>query len=92
MFGALQGNMALSPPPPPCGKATKGRMIKVESVLDRPLALCRGSRAALINPAPTKPLTASTNQLENPELNHAPRLRSYRMREQPDRLRHHERH
>jgi hypothetical protein len=33
-------------------------MIKVESVLDRPLALCRGSGAALANPAPAKPLTA----------------------------------
>jgi hypothetical protein len=42
MFGALQGQHGASPPPP-CGKATKGRMIKAESVLDRPLALCRGS-------------------------------------------------
>jgi hypothetical protein len=33
-------------PPPPCGKATKGRMIKAESVLGRPLALCRGSGAS----------------------------------------------
>jgi hypothetical protein len=41
-----EGNMAL-PPLPPCGKATKGRTIKVETVLDRPLAPCRGSRAAL---------------------------------------------
>jgi hypothetical protein len=40
-----EGNMAL--PLPPCGKATKGRTIKVETVLDRPLALCRGSGAAL---------------------------------------------
>jgi hypothetical protein len=38
--------MALSPLPP-CGKATKGHIIKVETVLDRPLALCRGSGAAL---------------------------------------------
>jgi hypothetical protein len=37
-----EGNMALSSPPP-CGKATQGRMKKAESVLDRPLALCRGS-------------------------------------------------
>jgi hypothetical protein len=43
-----EGNAALPPPPlPPCGKATKGRTIKVETVLDRPLAPCRGSRAAL---------------------------------------------
>jgi hypothetical protein len=55
-----EGNMALSPLPP-CGKATKGRIIKVETVLDRPLALCRGSGAALANPAMAKPLTASTN-------------------------------
>jgi hypothetical protein len=34
--------MAISPLPP-CGKATKGRIIKVETVLDRPLAPCRGS-------------------------------------------------
>jgi hypothetical protein len=38
--------MALSPLPP-CRKATKGRTIKVEMVLDRPLAPCRGSGAAL---------------------------------------------
>jgi hypothetical protein len=38
--------MALSPLPP-CGKAMKGRTIKVETILDRPLALCRGSGAAL---------------------------------------------
>jgi hypothetical protein len=42
MFGALRGQHGAFPPPP-CGKATKGRMIKAESVLDRPLALCRGS-------------------------------------------------
>jgi hypothetical protein len=41
-----EGSMAL-PPLPPCGKATKGRTIKVETVLDRPLAPCRGSEAAL---------------------------------------------
>jgi hypothetical protein len=41
-----EGNMAL-PPLPPCEKATKGRIIKVETVLDRPLAPCRGSGAAL---------------------------------------------
>jgi hypothetical protein len=42
-----EGNMALPPPRPPCGEATKGRTIKVEMVLDRPLAPCRGSGAAL---------------------------------------------
>jgi hypothetical protein len=41
-----EGNMVLSPLPP-CGKATKGRTIKVETILDRPLALCRGSEATL---------------------------------------------
>jgi hypothetical protein len=41
-----EGNMVLSPLPP-CGKATKGRTIKVETDLDRPLASCRGSGAAL---------------------------------------------
>jgi hypothetical protein len=55
MFGALRGQHGAFPPPP-CGKATKGRMIKAESVLDRPLALCGGSGAALANPAPAKPV------------------------------------
>jgi hypothetical protein len=41
-----EGNMALSPLPL-CGKATKGHIIKVETILDRPLAPCRGSGAAL---------------------------------------------
>jgi hypothetical protein len=41
-----KGNMALSPLPP-CGKGTKGRTTKVKTVLDRPLAPCRGSGAAL---------------------------------------------
>jgi hypothetical protein len=47
MFGTLRGQHGASPPLPPCGKATKGRIIKVETVLDRPLAPCRGSGAAL---------------------------------------------
>jgi hypothetical protein len=34
-----EGNMVFSPLPP-SGKATKGRTIKVETVLDRPLAPC----------------------------------------------------
>jgi hypothetical protein len=53
MFGALRGQHGAFPPPP-CGKATQGRMEKAESVLDRPLALCGGSGAALANPAPAK--------------------------------------
>jgi hypothetical protein len=42
-----KGNMVLPPPLPPCRKVTKGRTIKVETVLDRPLTPCRGSGAAL---------------------------------------------
>jgi hypothetical protein len=68
-------------PLPPRGKATKGRTIKVETVLDRPLALCRGSGAALV-PGTAKLLTTSTNQLENLELDRAPGLRPGCMREQ----------
>jgi hypothetical protein len=91
MFGALRGQHGAFPLPP-CGKATKGRMIRVETILDCPLASCRGSGAALANPAMTKPLTASTNQPENSEPDHAPGLQSGRMREQLDRPKHHERH
>jgi hypothetical protein len=43
----------------------RGVCKKVESVPDCPLALCRGSGAALANPALAKPLTASTYQPEN---------------------------
>jgi hypothetical protein len=89
MFDALRGQHGTFPPPP-CGKATQGRMKKAESVLDRPLTLCGGSGAALANPAPAKPLTASTYQPENLELDYAPGLRPVRMREQPDRPKHHE--
>jgi hypothetical protein len=91
MFDALRGQLGASPPPP-CGKATKGRMIKAESVLDRPLALCRGSGAALANQAPAKPLTASTYQPKNSEPDYALGLRPVCMREQSDWPRHHERH
>ena len=81
--------MVLSPPPP-WGKATKGRMIKAESVLDRPLALCGGSGAALANSAPAKPLTASTYQPESLGPDRAPGLRPVRMREQLDQPKHYE--
>jgi hypothetical protein len=91
MFGALRGQHGAFPPPP-CGKATQGRMKKAESVLDRPLALCGGSGAALANPALAKPLTASTYQPENWEPDYALGLQPVRMREQPDRPKHHERH
>jgi hypothetical protein len=91
MFGALRGHHGAFPPPP-CGKATKGRMRKAESVLDHPLYLCGGSGATLANPAPAKPLTASTYQPENLEPDYAPGQRPVRMREQLDWLRHHERH
>jgi hypothetical protein len=42
MFDALRGQHGAFPPPP-CGKATEGRMKEDESVLDRPLALYGGS-------------------------------------------------
>jgi hypothetical protein len=73
MFGALRGQHGAFPPPP-CGKATKGRMIKAESVPGRPLAPCRGSGAALANPAPAKLLTASTYRPEKSEPDYAPGL------------------
>jgi hypothetical protein len=89
MFGTLRGQHGAFLPPP-CGKATHGRMKKVESVLDRPLALCGGSGAALANPAPAKPLTTSTYRPENLGLDYAPGLWPVHMREQPDRSKHHE--
>jgi hypothetical protein len=89
MFGALRGQHGAFPPPP-CEKATKGRMKKAESVLDRPLALWGGSGAALAGLAPAKPLTASTYQPENSEPDYAPGQRPVHMREQPDWSRHHE--
>jgi hypothetical protein len=89
MFDALRGQHGAFPPPP-CGKVTQGRMKKAESVLDCPFALCGGSGAALANPAPAKPLTASTYQPENLGLDYAPGLRPVRMREQPDQPKHHE--
>jgi hypothetical protein len=62
----------------------RGVCKKDESVLDRPLAMCRGSGAALANPAPAKPLTASTYQSENLGPDRALGLRPARMREQLD--------
>jgi hypothetical protein len=90
MFGAPRGQHGASPPP--CRKATQGRMKKAESVLDSPVTLCEGSGAALANPALAKPLTASTYQPENLEPDYAPGQRPVRMMEQPDWPRHHERH
>jgi hypothetical protein len=83
MFGALRGQHGASPPSLRKGNA-EAYVKKVESVPDRPLALCRGSGAALANPAPAKPLTASTYQPENLGPDRAPELRPARMREQPD--------
>jgi hypothetical protein len=57
--------MALPPPLLLAERRRRGVCKNVESVPDRPLALCRGSGAALANPAPAKPLTASTYQPEN---------------------------
>jgi hypothetical protein len=68
----------------------RGVWKKAESILDRPLTLCGGSGVALANPAPAKPLTASTYHPENLEPDYAPELRPVRMREQPDRPKHHE--
>jgi hypothetical protein len=76
--------MALSPPSSLRKGDAKAYVKKVESVLDRPLALCGGSGAALANPAPAKPLTASTYQPENLGPDRAPGLRPARMRERPD--------
>jgi hypothetical protein len=85
-----EGNMALSPLLL-AERRRRGVCKKVESVPDRPLALCRGSRAALANPALAKPLTASTYQPENLEPDRAPGLRPARMRERPDQPKHYAR-
>jgi hypothetical protein len=77
--------MALSPPPLLLAeRRRRGVCKKVEFVLDRHLALCRGSGAALANPAPADPLTMSTYQPENLGPDRAPGLWPARMREQPD--------
>jgi hypothetical protein len=57
-----EGNKALSPLLL-AERRHRGVCKKVESVLDRPLALCRGSGAALANPALDKPLTACTRAM-----------------------------
>ena len=57
----------------------RGVCKKAESVPDRPLALCGGSGAALANPAPAKPLTASTYQPESLGPDRAPGLRPNHM-------------
>jgi hypothetical protein len=91
MFGALRGQHGASP----LLLAERRRRSvckKVESVLDRPLALCKGSGAALANPAPADPLTASTYQPENLGPDRAPGLRPARMREQLDQLKYCETH
>jgi hypothetical protein len=89
MFGALRGQHGAFPLLL-AERRRRGVCKKVKSVLDRPLALCGGSGAALANPAPAKPLTTSTYQPENLGLDYAPGLRPVRMREQPDRPKHHE--
>jgi hypothetical protein len=92
MFGALRGQHGAFPPSS-LRKGDAGAYVKkVESVLDRPLALCGGSGAALANPAPAKPLTASTYQPENLGPDRAPGLRPARMRERPDQPKHCARH
>jgi hypothetical protein len=89
MFGALRGQHGAFPLLL-AERRRRGVCKKAESVLDRPLALCGGSGAALANPAPAKPLTASTYQRENLGLDCAPELQPVRMREQLDRPKHHE--
>jgi hypothetical protein len=68
MFGALQGQHGAFPSLLLAERRRRGVCKKVESVLDRPLAPCGGSGAALANSAPAKPLIASTYQPENLEL------------------------
>jgi hypothetical protein len=85
MFGALRGQHGASPPPSSLRKGDEGAYEKKPS-------LSGGSGAALANPAPAKLLTASTYQPENLEPDYAPGQQPVRMREQPDRPRHHERH
>jgi hypothetical protein len=91
MFGALRGQHGAFPLLL-AERRRRGVCKKVRSVLDRPLALCGGSGAAIANPAPAKPLTTSTYQPKNLGLDCAPGLRPVRMREQPDRSKHHETH
>jgi hypothetical protein len=75
MFGALQGQHGAFPPLLLAERRRRGVCKKkVESVLDRPLALCGGSGAALANPAPAESLTASTYQPENLGPDRAPGL------------------
>jgi hypothetical protein len=83
--------MALSPPLL-AERRRRGVCKKVGSVPDRPLALCRGSGAALAKPAPANPLTVSTYQPENLGPYRAPGLRPARMRERPDQPKHYARH
>ena len=71
-------------PPSSLRKGDARAYEKNQSVLDRPLALCGGSGAALANPAPAKPLTASTYQPENLGPDRALGLRPAHMREQLD--------
>jgi hypothetical protein len=84
MFGATRGQHGAFPPLLLAERRRRGVCKKVESVPDRSLALCRGSGAALANPASAKPLTASTYQPENLGPDRALGLRPARMREQLD--------
>src|SRR5688572_15655343 len=86
-----EGNMAL-PPLLLAERRRRGVYKKVEFVPDRPLALCKGSGAALANLAPAEPLTASTHQPENLGPDRTPGLRPARMRERPGQPKHCARH
>jgi hypothetical protein len=91
MFGALRGQHGASPLLL-AERRCRGVCKKVESILDCPLALCGGLGTALANLAPAKLLTTSTYQLENLGLDCALGLQPVRMREQPERPKHHETH
>jgi hypothetical protein len=91
MFGALQGQHGAFPPSS-LRKGDAGAYVKKSSLSLTVLSICAGSGAALANPAPAKPLTASTYQPENLGPDRAPGLQPARMREQPDRPKHRETH
>jgi hypothetical protein len=92
MFDAHRGQHGAFPPSSLREGDAGAYVKKAECVPDRPLALCRGSGAALANPAPAEPLTASTYHPENLGPDRTPGLRTGRMREQLDQPKHYARH
>jgi hypothetical protein len=68
MFGALQGQHGAFPPSS-LRKGDAGAYVKKSSLSLTVLSLCAEARGLLSqNPAPAKPLTVSTYQPENLEL------------------------